>query len=184
MPDTNIPDMTDAPPQDDTNTKTKPDVDTGPSSNPDPGPAPRDDTGTKPPENVSPRVTPPVTPPVSAPPADRNAPTSCTTCGPQTYVRTYGRTEPRVGSPSGIQPQTNSYDPKVKGKSIKEANLAAQIRDAKPSLTGHIEVDVGGGKKVKVPHRKAQEFLGSYHSKRTPNEKDEHEKAFRREIGG
>jgi hypothetical protein len=66
---------------------------------------------------------------------------------------------------------------------IEEGNLAAQIRDAKPSVTGHIEVNVGD-KNIKIPHRKAQDFLGSYHSKRTPAEKDAHEKAFRKEIGG
>jgi hypothetical protein len=69
------------------------------------------------------------------------------------------------------------------GDMVEEGNLAAQIRDAKPSITGHIEVSVGD-KKVKIPHKKAQDFLGSYHSKRTPNEKDDHEKAFRKEIGG
>jgi hypothetical protein len=79
------------------------------------------------------------------------------------------------------QAQNNSYEPE--GEMVEEGNLAAQIRDAKPSITGHIEVSVGD-KKVKIPHRKAQDFLGSYHSKRTPNEKDEHEKAFRKEIGG
>ena len=79
------------------------------------------------------------------------------------------------------QAQNNSYQPE--GDMVEEGNLAAQIRDAKPSITGHIEVSVGD-KKVKIPHKKAQDFLGSYHSKRTPNEKDEHEKAFRKEIGG
>ena len=79
------------------------------------------------------------------------------------------------------QAQNNSYEPE--GEMVEEGNLAAQIRDAKPSITGHIEVSVGD-KKVKIPHKKAQDFLGSYHSKRTPNEKDEHEKAFRKEIGG
>jgi hypothetical protein len=79
------------------------------------------------------------------------------------------------------QAQNNSYEPE--GEMVEEGNLAAQIRDAKPSITGHIEVSVGD-KKVKIPHRKAQGFLDAYHSKRTPNEKDEHEKAFRKEIGG
>ncbi len=78
------------------------------------------------------------------------------------------------------QAQNNSYEPE--GDMV-ESNLAAQIRDAKPSVTGHIEVSVGD-KKVKIPHRKAQGFLDSYHSKRTPAEKDDHEKAFRKEIGG
>jgi hypothetical protein len=78
------------------------------------------------------------------------------------------------------QAQNNSYEPE--GEML-ESNLAAQIRDAKPSITGHIEVSVGD-KKVKIPHRKAQDFLGSYHSKRTADEKDAHEKAFRKEIGG
>jgi hypothetical protein len=79
------------------------------------------------------------------------------------------------------QAQNNSYQPE--GDMVEEGNLAAQIRDAKPSVTGHIEVSVGD-KKVKIPHRKAQDFLGSYHAKRTPAEKDDHEKAFRKEIGG
>jgi hypothetical protein len=79
------------------------------------------------------------------------------------------------------QAQNNSYEPE--GEMVEEGNLAAQIRDAKPSITGHIEVSVGD-KKVKIPHRKAQDFLGSYHSKRTADEKDAHEKAFRKEIGG
>lgn len=79
------------------------------------------------------------------------------------------------------QAQNNSYEPE--GDMVDEGNLAAQIRDAKPSITGHIEVSVGD-KKVKIPHKKAQGFLGSYHAKRTPAEKDEHEKAFRKEIGG
>ena len=79
------------------------------------------------------------------------------------------------------QAQNNSYEPE--GDMVEEGNLAAQIRDAKPSITGHIEVSVGD-KKVKILHRKAQDFLGSYHSKRTPAEKDDHEKAFRKEIGG
>lgn len=78
------------------------------------------------------------------------------------------------------QAQNNSYEPE--GEML-ESNLAAQIRDAKPSVTGHIEVSVGD-KKVKIPHRKAQDFLGSYHAKRTADEKDAHEKAFRKEIGG
>jgi hypothetical protein len=78
------------------------------------------------------------------------------------------------------QAQNNSYQPE--GEMV-ESNLAAQIRDAKPSVTGHIEVSVGD-KKVKIPHRKAQDFLGSYHAKRTADEKDAHEKAFRKEIGG
>lgn len=78
------------------------------------------------------------------------------------------------------QAQNNSYEPE--GEMV-ESNLAAQIRDAKPSVTGHIEVSVGD-KKVKIPHKKAQGFLNSYHSKRTPDEKDAHEKAFRKEIGG
>jgi len=116
----------------------------------------------------------PITPPVMKPQAQ------CKTCGPNIAIRTYGRVEPRVGAPSPTQVQ-NSYEPT--GNEIREANLAAQIRDAKPSLTGHIEVSVGD-KRVKIPHRKAQDFLGSYHSKRTPAEKDAHEKAFRREIGG
>jgi hypothetical protein len=79
------------------------------------------------------------------------------------------------------QAQNNSYEPE--GEMVEEGNLAAQIRDAKPSVTGHIEVSVGD-KKVKIPHRKAQDFLGSYHAKRTADEKDAHEKAFRKEIGG
>jgi hypothetical protein len=79
------------------------------------------------------------------------------------------------------QAQNNSYEPE--GDMVEEGNLAAQIRDAKPSITGHIEVNVGD-KKVKIPHRKAQDFLGSYHAKRTPAEKDDHEKSFRKEIGG
>jgi hypothetical protein len=78
------------------------------------------------------------------------------------------------------QAQNNSYE--QEGEML-ESNLAAQIRDAKPSVTGHIEVSVGD-KKVKIAHRKAQDFLGSYHSKRTADEKDAHEKAFRKEIGG
>ena len=78
------------------------------------------------------------------------------------------------------QAQNNSYE--QEGEML-ESNLAAQIRDAKPSITGHIEVNVGD-KKVKIPHRKAQDFLGSYHAKRTADEKDAHEKAFRKEIGG
>ena len=78
------------------------------------------------------------------------------------------------------QAQNNSYEPEGE---VLESNLAAQIRDAKPSVTGHIEVSVGD-KKVKIPHRKAQDFLGSYHAKRTADEKDAHEKAFRKEIGG
>ena len=116
----------------------------------------------------------PIIPPVLKPQAQ------CKTCGPNIVTRTYGRVEPRVGDPSPTQVQ-NSYEPN--GNEIREANLAAQIRDAKPSLTGHIEVSVGD-KRVKIAHRKAQDFLGSYHSKRTPAEKDAHEKAFRREIGG
>jgi len=154
LPDTNVPDLNQDPNPDlDDKTKTKPEPDTGPSSSPDP--TPRTDTGPNAPDPTStrPPVTPPVTPPVSAPPQDRSGPGLCKTCGPQTYVRTYGRTEPRVGTPSGIQPQMNSYQPN--GDHIKESNLAAQIRDAKPSLTGHIEVDVGGGKKVKVPSQKS-----------------------------
>jgi hypothetical protein len=78
------------------------------------------------------------------------------------------------------QAQNNSYE--QEGEML-ESNLAAQIRDARPSITGHIEVNVGD-KKVKIPHRKAQDFLGSYHAKRTADEKDAHEKAFRKEIGG
>ena len=130
--------------------------------------------------NVPPMIVPPMPMPVPIIPPVMKPQAQCKTCGPNIAYRTYGRVEPRVGAPSPTQVQ-NSYEPN--GNEIREANLAAQIRDAKPSLTGHIEVSVGD-KRVKIAHRKAQDFLGSYHSKRTPAEKDAHEKAFRREIGG
>ena len=175
LPDTMPPDLTQP---EDPLAKRKPETDT------------RTDTRTDTPTSIPPRIpTPPITPPpvppapmpvpITPPPATTPQP-KCKTCGPNIAYRTYGRVEPRVGAPSPTQVQ-DSYEPTK--DEIREANLAAQIRDAKPSITGHIEVSVGD-KKVKIPHRKAQDFLGSYHSKRTPAEKDAHEKAFRREIGG
>lgn len=166
-----------------TQTEPQPQAEPQPRTQPEPQPKvePKPETQTQPRTRVPPVVIPPGMIPPPLPVAAPKPSGTCSTCGPNTYVRTHGRVEPRVGRPSPLQVQNNSYEPE--GEEIREANLAAQIRDAKPSLTGHIEVSLGD-KKVKIPHRKAQDFLGSYHSKRTPAEKDAHEKAFRREIGG
>jgi len=163
-----------------TQPETQPQTKTQPQPEPQTKAEPQTKTEVQPKTNVPPMIVPPMPMPVPIIPPVMKPQAQCKTCGPNIAYRTYERVEPRVGAPSPTQVQ-NSYEPT--GNEIIEANLAAQIRDAKPSLTGHIEVSVGD-KKVKIAHRKAQDFLGSYHSKRTPAEKDAHEKAFRREIGG